>query len=168
MDLYLVRHAIAHDRDRGRWPDDSKRPLTPEGEEGFRGISSGFAKAAPPPRRLLSSPYERAWRTAEVLCRVAGWPEPEYMPALEPDISPEKTVLVMEDFFSGEPGPIALVGHRPNLHELASRFLTGDEEVGITIKKGGALCIRFDGLPKAGAGELRWLLTPKLLRSLKG
>ncbi len=166
MDLYLVRHAIAYGRDHERWPDDSKRPLTPEGEEGFRGISWELAKAALPPLRLFSSSYERAWRTAEVLREAAGWPDPEYMPALEPDIPPEKMALVLEDLLGDELGPTALVGHRPNLHELASLFLTGDKGVGITIKKGGALCIRFDGRPKPGAGELRWLLTPKILRSL--
>jgi len=166
VDLYLVRHAIAYDRDHERWPDDSKRPLTPEGEEGFRGISRQLAKFAP--SRLFSSPYERAWRTAEVLCEAAGWPEPEYMPALEPDIPTEKVALVLEDLIRDADGPTALVGHRPNLHQLASWFLTGDQEVGITIKKGGALCIRFDGRPEPGAGELRWLLTPKILRSLTG
>ncbi len=35
MDLYVVRHAVAHKRDEDVWPDDAKRPLTPEGEEGF-------------------------------------------------------------------------------------------------------------------------------------
>ncbi len=168
MDLYLVRHAIAYDRDHERWPDDAKRPLTPERENGFRGVSRQLAKAAPSPRRLFSSPYERAWRTAEVLREVAGWPEPEYMPALEPDIPTEKMALVLEDLIGDESGPTALVGHRPNLHELASWFLTGDEGLGITIKKGGVLCIRFDGRPRPGAGELRWLLTPKILRSLTG
>jgi hypothetical protein len=28
MDVYLVRHAIAGQRDPARWPDDSQRPLT--------------------------------------------------------------------------------------------------------------------------------------------
>ena len=35
MDLYVVRHAVAHKRDEDLWPDDAKRPLTPEGEERF-------------------------------------------------------------------------------------------------------------------------------------
>jgi phosphohistidine phosphatase len=35
VDLYVVRHAVAHKRDEGLWPDDAKRSLTPEGEERF-------------------------------------------------------------------------------------------------------------------------------------
>jgi len=31
MDLYIVRHAVAFDRDAERWPDDRERPLTPRG-----------------------------------------------------------------------------------------------------------------------------------------
>ena len=34
MELYVVRHAVAHKRDEDLWPD-AKRPLTPEGEERF-------------------------------------------------------------------------------------------------------------------------------------
>jgi hypothetical protein len=28
------------------------------------------------------------------------------------------------------------------------------------------VCVRFDGAVEPGAGELRWLLTPKILRSI--
>ena len=60
-----------------------------------------------------------------------------------------------------------MVGHRPCLHELAVYLLTGDPGgVDMKIKKGGVVCIEFDDGPKAGAGTLRWLFTPKVLRSL--
>jgi phosphohistidine phosphatase len=36
MDLYLVRYAIAFDPDETQWPDDSQRPLTPDGEKHFK------------------------------------------------------------------------------------------------------------------------------------
>ncbi len=32
------------------------------------------------------------------------------------------------------------------------------------IKKGGVVCIEFEDVPRAGAGKLRWLFTPKVLR----
>lgn len=61
----------------------------------------------------------------------------------------------------------ALVGHRPGLHELVSYLLTDDADGARTqIKKGGAVCLSFDGLPEPGAGYLEWLLTPKVLRAL--
>jgi phosphohistidine phosphatase len=165
--VYLVRHAVAHKRDPERWPDDSRRPLTPEGEEEFLGAARGLARVVPEAEVLLSSPYERAWRTAEILAEQIGWPTPEKLPALEPDVPPEKVVITLETY-AGEQS-VALVGHRPGLHELAVYLLTGDPgSAEMKIKKGGVVCVEFDDAPKAGAGTLRWLFTPKVLRTLAG
>ena len=165
MYLYLVRHAVAYKRDPDRWPDDSRRPLTPEGEEEFRGAARGLGRVVPEVEVLLSSPYERAWRTAEILAEQSGWPTPEMFPALEPDIPPGKVVLALESYAGKQ--SIALSGHRPGLHELAVYLLTGDAgSADMKIKKGGVVCIQFDDTPKAGAGKLRWLFTPKVLHSL--
>lgn len=167
MYLYLVRHAVAHRRDPERWPDDGRRPLTPEGEEEFRGAAGGLGRVVRDVDVLLSSPYERAWRTAEVLAEETGWPAPEEFSALEPDIPPGKVVLALGSHAGKR--SVALVGHRPCLHELAVYLLTGDAGgADMKIKKGGAACIEFDGEPEAGAGKLRWLFTPRVLRSLAG
>ena len=165
MYLYLVRHAVAHKRDPERWPDDSGRTLTPEGEEEFVRTARGLARIVPEVELLLSSPYERAWRTAEILAEQAGWPAPEKLSALEPEVPPENVVIALETY--GDKESIALIGHRPCLHELAVYLLTGD--VGgadMKIKKGGVVCIEFDDAPQAGAGKLRWLFTPRVLRTL--
>lgn len=165
MRIYLVRHAVAHERDAGRWPDDSERPLTQRGEERFRLAARGMGHAAPLVERLLSSPYKRAWRTAELLAEQTGWPEPEPFPALEPGIPAEKIALALDSL--DDSATVALVGHRPSLHELAVYLLTAyTDNARIMIKKGGALRIDFDGPPGPGAGELRWLLTPKVLRAM--
>lgn len=165
MDLYLVRHAIAHKRDPERWPDDANRPLTPEGEERFVPVAHALAKLAAEVEAVLSSPYARAWRTAELLAEEAAWPAPGVFPALEPDVPPEKALIALETYAPAE--TVALVGHRPSQHELASYLLTGDAHgLDFGLKKGAAALIRFDGPPEPGAGRLRWLLTPKLLRDL--
>ncbi len=167
MDLYIVRHAAAYGRDPDRWPDDGERPLTPEGEQEFRRAARGLARIAPPPDALLTSPYRRAWRTAEILSELDGWPSPEATPVLEPTLPPEKAALELAAHEEAE--AVVVVGHRPGLHELAAYFLTGSGDgVEITVKKGGALCLRFDGVVEPGAGKLRWLLTPKMPRGLAG
>ncbi len=162
MEIYLVRHAAASQRDPDRWPDDSKRPLTPEGEEEFRLAARGLVRVAPRVDAILSSPYQRSWRTAEILSELDSWPAPEPLPVLEPTLPPEKAALALEDYA----GSVAVVGHRPGLHELAAYLLTGrGDGLEIGLEKGGVACIGFDGAPAPGAGELRWLLTPELLRS---
>ena len=162
-----MRHASAHGRDPERWPDDSFRPLTPEGEEAFRHSLTGLVQLAPRADALLSSPYERAWRTAGILAELEGWPDPKPSTPLEPTLPPEKATAVLEAYEAA--GCVAVVGHRPCLHELASYLLTGEAEgAEINIKKGGVVCIRFVGPVEPGAGQLRWLATPKILRAMTG
>ena len=168
MDLYLVRHAPAFQKDPDRWRHDGKRPLTPEGEKEFRLAARGLAIMVPRADVILSSPARRAWQTAEILSELDSWPAPEPLPVVAASrrrASPEKATLALEDY--AEARYVAVVGHRPRLQELAAYLLTGERDgLEIKIRKGGVMCIRFDGVPAPGTGKLRWLLTPKALLSL--
>ena len=167
MDLYLIRHAVAYKRDYERWPNDADRPLTPEGEEDFRPVARSLGGVVPGVEVLLSSPYARAWRTAEILDEETAWPAPRVFPALEPEIPPYKVAAALATYPEAE--TLALVGHRPSMHELAAYLLNGSEDgLNLGLKKGGAACIRFKGAPEPGAGKLRWLLTPQLLGAVTG
>jgi phosphohistidine phosphatase SixA len=59
---------------------------------------------------------------------------------------------------------VALVGHEPNLGELAALLIGARNP--LEFKKGGICRIDFDMLPPKGGGMLRWFLTPKMLRHL--
>jgi phosphohistidine phosphatase len=171
VDLYLVRHAVAHRKDFDRWPHDSKRPLTPEGEEEFRLAARGLAQMVPRADVILSSPARRAWRTAELLSELDSWPAPEPSPVFAASrrrASPERATLVLGDYADAK--YVAVVGHKPRLQELAAYLLTGEEGDGVAIKirMGSVMCIRFDGVPAPRTGRLRWLLTPKALLLLAG
>jgi phosphohistidine phosphatase len=165
MDLYLIRHAIAEDQSPGRWPDDSDRPLTEEGERRFRKAARGLARLGPPVDAVLASAFTRAWRTAELLAEEAGWPLPERCPELEAGRSALDAVRALKRL----PGPnaVAMVGHEPQLGELASLLLTGSAHAAaIQMKKGGAAWLLLDDGPRPAAALLGWLLTPKVLRWL--
>lgn len=159
---------MAHKRDENIWPDDSERPLMAEGEEKFRRTAKGLLRLVPEVGVVLSSPFARTWRTAEIL-EQAGWPSPVPYEELEPDCPPHKVLGLLaryEDLNS-----VAIVGHRPSLHELVSYLLTGDtisEDCGarVQIRKGGAARLSFDGPPEPSMGSLEWVLTPKALREI--
>ena len=164
MDLYLVRHAIAEPRDAARWPDDALRPLSPEGAELFRLAARGLQRTGVEVEAVLASSYARAWRTAEILAEEAGWPEPAAAPEIEPTSAP---AAAFEVAASRTESLLALVGHEPDLSQLASLALTGDAHaVAIQFKKGGVACLRFSGAPAVGRAELRWCASPKILRQL--
>jgi phosphohistidine phosphatase len=170
VELYLVRHAPAFQRDPDRWPKDSERPLTPEGEEEFRLAARGLARMVPRADVILSSPALRTWRTAEILSELDSWPGPEPSPVFAASrrrASPEKATLALGDYADAK--YVVVVGHKPRLQELAAYLLTGeDDALEINIRKGSVMCIRFDGAPAPRTGKLRWLLTPKALLFVAG
>jgi len=161
LDLFVVRHGIAADQDPVRWPDDSDRPLTVEGEVTLRKVAQGLAKLTPPVATVLSSPFVRAWRTAEILHEEAGWPSPERFKALEADRDAQG-VLDALGHVSGGPS-IALVGHEPMLSELISIMVGG---ANVEMKKGAIARLDAHTLTRGGA-TLRWLLPPKVLRAAR-
>jgi phosphohistidine phosphatase len=170
VDVYLVRHAHAFPKDPDSWPRDSKRPLTPEGEEEFRLAARGLARMVPQADVILSSPARRAWRKAEILSELDSWPAPEPSPVFAASrrrASPEKATLALGDYADAK--YVAVVGHKPRLQELAAYLLTGEDDgLEVNIRKGSVMCIRFDGAPAPGTGKLRWLLNPKALLFLAG
>ncbi|MDP2326822.1 MAG: histidine phosphatase family protein [Dehalococcoidia bacterium] len=164
MRLLLVRHAIAEERNAARWPDDADRPLSADGEARFRPAARGLAPLVPRADVVLSSGYRRAWRTAEVLAEEAGWPAPAECAALEPGGDAEG-VLAAVDGRNGAPGSlVVLVGHEPDLGDLASALIGTTEGVPGAWKKGGALLLeRAPGEPP-GRARLLWYHPPKALR----
>jgi len=166
MDLYVVRHAIAFERDARRWPDDRDRPLTAEGEKRFRRAARGMGSIAGEIETVLASPLARAWRTAEILAEDAGWPAPKPCEELEPDRPAAEAAGSLRPYRLA--ASLAIVGHEPSLSELIAFLITGSEEGALfELKKGGCALLELDGFSPGGA-TLRWLLTPKIERALPG
>src|SRR5690242_1839666 len=131
--LYVVRHAIAEPRDPERWPDDSLRPLTAKGEQSFRIAAAGLRRVVAGVDLVLSSPYARAWRTAEILQEEAGWPAPLPCDELTAERKPAEALPVVGR--RAARGTIALVGHEPHLSGLVS-LLAGAPGLRLRMKKG--------------------------------
>jgi phosphohistidine phosphatase len=161
VDLYVVRHAEAFERDPARWPDDALRPLTREGEKTFRRVARGLAAVTKPPRTVLASPYERAWRTAELLAEEARWPAPERFESLEADRHAERALAALAE--RADEGRLALVGHEPMLGLLCGLLLGGSA---LELKKGAVVRLAVRAFEPSGA-TARWLLPPKVLSRLR-
>jgi phosphohistidine phosphatase len=162
MELLLIRHAIAEERDPERWPDDRGRPLTRAGAVKFRSVARTLSRICETPDEVFSSPLRRAWQTAEILEDVCGWPAPTALSSLEPGMKAAETVTSLQSPTERE--RIVLVGHEPSLHELLAFLLGGARStVAIEMKKGGAALVRCDAGIRAGGGCLLWLLPPRVI-----
>ena len=165
MELYLVRHAVAELRDPLRWPDDAERPLAARGQRRFRRAATGLGRLQPAVDALLTSPYARARETAELLASEAGWPPPLVLAALAPGHHPEQLVEEVGRVALTAASSLALVGHEPDLHQLASYLLAGAvSALSLEWRRGGVARLDYQGRPRPGAATLAWYLPPKVLR----
>ena len=165
MDLLIVRHAIAFDRDPHRWRDDTERPLSPAGIRRARQAAAGLKKLTARPDLVRTSPLVRARQTARILTEVAGWPAAEEMPELSPG---EPALAVLELLGQHRAKLTAVVGHQPELgHLLGACLLGGGGALPIEMKKNAVACVSFAGRPRPGHAALTWLATPKMLRALR-
>jgi phosphohistidine phosphatase len=113
----------------------------------------------------LTSPLLRTRQTAAALARHAGWPAAVETPELAPGESPRAVLALLRQERSGL---VALVGHEPDLGELICLALVGQARAGtFEMKRFAAALLAFPRAARAGEGTLRWLVPPRLLRSLR-
>lgn len=162
MELLIVRHAIAHERDPARWADDRARPLTAPGIKRARRAAAGLKELIAPPERVLTSPLTRAEQTAQLLREAAGWPPAKVCALLAPGGSPAALLALL----AGERiARAAVVGHQPDLGKLLALCLPGPAEAAFELRKMGVALVSFAGAPRAGRGTLQCLVAPRLLRA---
>ena len=162
MWVYLFRHGPAGQRDDERWPDDDRRPLTPRGERRTRRAAQVFAGMEHRPAQILTSSLERAARTAAILEENLTTTGPvEVAVELSPGRSPQDLLARLQ---RSKAEAVVLVGHEPDLGRFAGLLLFGDPERAVPLKKAGCCATVFEGPPRAGTAQLRWLWTPRMLR----
>jgi phosphohistidine phosphatase len=162
MILYIVRHAWAEEADETRWPDDAQRPLTDEGCKRFAKMVKVLADRGLAPAVVATSPLVRCRQTAEIIARqIAGKPRLVPRDELSPGSDLDK-LLAWTAPYAADEEQFAWVGHAPDVGELAAALI-GDGSANLVFAKGALAAIEFDGHPTRRQGELRWLVTAKIL-----
>lgn len=171
IELYLMRHAIAADLGVGGIINDADRPLTPEGRAKMKQGAAGLKELGLKFNIILTSPLLRCRQTAEAVAEVL---ELQHRVKIIESLAPGKA------FATGEGGHAEiflelgayqfdralLVGHMPDLSELASYLMAGNRNLNIEFKKGSLCLVEVSSLPPRGPGLLRWLMSPKQMRGL--
>jgi phosphohistidine phosphatase len=157
VDLYLIRHADAVPLGNGEAQNDSERPLTEDGEEQARHLAAGLQRKGIRLSKVLTSPLLRARQTAEKMLKDWGNPAPELVVCdqLSPGTKRRKVARILREL-QGE--SIALVGHQPDLGDLAA-WLIGSRKAQVDFAKGGVAHVVCHDDPGKGSGTLVWLVT---------
>lgn len=161
MDLYILRHAIAVERDAEGSKNDFDRPLTSEGEQKLRRITKAMRNLQLSFDLILSSPYVRARETAEIVA--AGLvlrKKLQMRDSLGVDGNPRELVAEIRGL-APPPSSLLLVGHEPFLSNLISLLVTGTLRSRITLKKAGLCKLTVDEWKVGRCARLEWLLTPR-------
>jgi phosphohistidine phosphatase len=162
LELYLIRHGVAAERG-ADYPDDSKRPLTSDGMSRMRKEAKALAALGVDFDHILSSPLVRTKQTADILAQaMPSQPPVTTSDSLAPAGTP--TAVFQELGKHMRKARIAVVGHEPNIGELAARLI--GSRTPIEFKKGAICRIDFEVFPPKGHGHLRWFVTPRMLRKL--
>jgi len=164
MNLFFLRHGKA--RPRGpKWRPDSKRPLTREGENSMLDVARGIKEMGVTFDVILSSPYARALRTAEILAGVYKSRKLFETPRLAAEAGVKEIIDGINQNFP-DAGGIVLVGHEPLMSRLISTLLTGEDGMAMELKKAGFCKLTIPKLVFGKCACLNWLLTPKQLSRL--
>ncbi len=162
MQLYVVRHGIAIDREDPKCPPDPERYLTEEGAEKTREVAKGVAALGAAPDLFLSSPYVRAMQTAEIFAGVLEYSKQKIrrtdllLPGGEPSL------FFRELAKDKQSSAVFCFGHAPQLDDLIATALGSKHHV-TSLKKAGVALVELRRISPP-SGQLVWLATPKLFR----
>ncbi len=153
--LVIMRHgpAEALSAEQG---SDAERRLTPEGRVQTAQTCAVLAQLLPSLEQIYTSPYVRAWETAELLAAALDAPAPMVTPLLAPGFEYARLARMLAA--DGE-YPAAIVAHEPDLSEFIA-WLSGAR---VAMGKGTA-CLTELAVP--GTAQLFALYPPIALNIL--
>jgi phosphohistidine phosphatase len=162
MDLYIIRHAWAEQPGSRAWPSDSLRPLTDEGRERFARMVQKLVERGFAPTSIATSPMVRCVETAEIIARAVG----EHVEVVQrEELLPSGDAEALITWTAKQARhhkELAWVGHAPDVGRLGTAVL-GKADGWLHFGKGTIAALRFEDTPWSAPGELRWLVTAKVL-----
>ena len=165
MQLYIVRHGIAIDREDPKCPTEAERYLTEEGVEKTKQVAEAVAALGIQADLMFSSPYVRATQTAAIFASELEYSKQKIrrtdslLPGAEPgaflrELAREKDVSTVLCF-----------GHAPHVDGLLAAAVGASRHI-TSMKKAGVALVELKRLSPPN-GQLVWLITPKLMRKAK-
>ncbi len=157
MNLYIVRHGHAENKDDAPSQTDEGRRLTKEGEEQVRWACTKAKELGARPTLVLTSPLVRAHQTAEIAKEIlapAGGIREEA--SLRPDAKVEEVYRSLAKLKGKD--SVVLVTHLPILGRLLEDLLAWNVWDQLDFDNGAIARVDSKTRPKRKSGTLVWLL----------
>ena len=153
---------------------DIKRELTVSGKKEVVEIEKSLKKLGVKFNVIFSSPFTRAFQTAQIIAE-------EYKSTEQIEQSEELKPNGSKDSLSNKlsklsiDSVILIVGHEPYLSSMINDIISNNADTdrnyntnhnNIILKKAGLSRIKITSTVPKLKGELRWLLTPRILKKL--
>ncbi|MDG6926166.1 MAG: phosphohistidine phosphatase SixA [Nitrososphaerota archaeon] len=164
MELIILRHGEAGKRSPVS-SQDSERSLTASGRdevvevaESMRGLKMEFDVIA-------TSPLKRSLETARIVAKVS---KKERNLQIWDELKPESDRKALYRRLSNlkSDSSVLLVGHEPYLSSMIGDLISDGRECRVILKKSGLAKVEVSSFAPRPSGELRWLLTPRLIRKV--
>ncbi|MGZ5485544.1 MAG: phosphohistidine phosphatase SixA, partial [Nitrososphaeraceae archaeon] len=151
---------------------DTKRQLTVSGKKEVVEIAKSLKKLGVNFNVIISSPLTRAFQTAKIIAEEYNLTEQiEQSEELKPNGSKDSLSNKLSKLSIDS--VILIVGHEPYLSSMINDIISNNADTdrnyntnhnNIILKKAGLSRIKITSTVPKLKGELRWLLTPRILK----
>jgi len=164
MDIFILRHAEAG-KSLPAQARDAERSLTAEGKEELEDVARALSRLKLKPDHIISSPLKRSRETASIVAKaLKGRDKVEIWDELKPEGSKQELYKRLSKL---KPESVVLcIGHEPYLTQAINEVMGHQGPTKIVLRKCGLARVSIKAFNPKLEGELRWLLTPRLLRRM--
>jgi len=167
--ILLLRHAKA---DKKLAVKDFERSLTKQGRKDAPRMGHFIKEIGSLPDIIISSPAKRAKETCNLFVEAAAMDKA--LIAWNDDLyyGGARNYLSIIQHASVDINNLMLVGHNPLMEETVSLLCNDEGAYGVRIPTAGLVCIEYPATSwkavKPGAGHIKWMMTPKLIKNREG
>jgi phosphohistidine phosphatase len=161
MKLYFVRHGKAVEAGDPEYPDDTCRPLIPQGIDELKATGRALAERDIEPAVIWTSPLVRARETAEILAKKLSM-EKRVVASdlLRPGFDLDKLARLVQSRPDAKSAMV--VGHEPDFSTVIGRLIA-PQGATLRMAKGSVALVELEPPIRSGSAELIWLVPPKWL-----
>jgi phosphohistidine phosphatase len=158
MELYLIRHGIAQERDFAI--KDNDRTLTKVGQDKTEEVAKRLYNLGLRFDLILTSPLVRSHQTAEIFTQMQLSSQLQVSTELAPNGNIDSWLNWLEQQNYPPTSKLALIGHQPDLGAWASMLVWGEAKEALILKKAGIIGLNLPTMRSPIGQSQMFLLTP--------